>query len=291
MSGAVSSPSEVLPAAEWRARRAAHEARVESLIAARRRRAERGEKEPVEDFLFTYYPFRFSALRRWSPGAGFALADADELVDGRRFESGPDGLVRVAPPDAEARGRLRFSLQLCRAVAGRPAFLGCFGLHEWAMVYGMAEERRHGGWPLRLGAEGTDEVVRSMPVRCTHYDAFRFFTPGARPLNRLAPALDQRVENEQPGCVHANMDLYKWTMKAQPWVGSDLAADTFAFAREAREVDMRASPYDFSAAGLTPIRIETPEGRAEYEAEQRRLAKKAEPLRVRLMAALERALV
>ena len=291
MSEAVSIPEAMLSSAEWRARRAAHEARVDELIAARRLRAQRGEKEPVEDFLFTYYPFRFSALQRWSPGVGVALEDAAEIADGRRFAAGPDGLVRVISPDDEARGRLRFSLQLCRAVAARPAFLGCFGLHEWAMVYGMAEERRHGAWPLRLGSAGTDEVVRSTPVRCTHYDAFRFFTPGARPLNKLTPTLEQRVENEQPGCVHANMDLYKWTMKAQPWVGSDLAADTFAFAREARAVDMRASPYDFSSVGLRPICIETPEGRAEYEGEQRRLAKKAEPLRVRLMAALERALV
>ena len=53
---------------------------------------------------------------------------------------------------------------------------------------------------------------------------------------------------------------------------------------------MRASPYDLSAVGLTPICIETPEGRSEYEQEQRRLTKKAEPLRARLIAALNDAL-
>ena len=78
----------------------------------------------------------------------------------------------------------------------------------------QAEQRRHGSWPLRLGAEGTDTVVRSMPVRCTHYDAFRFFTPGARPLNKIAPTLEARGDNEQPGCVHVTMDLFKWAMKA-----------------------------------------------------------------------------
>ncbi len=280
----------VLGPAEWRARRAAHEARADRLVAARRERAQKGERDPVEDFLFTYYPFRFSAVRRWTPGSGVALADADELVDGRRFLRGADGFVRVALPDEAQAGRLAFSLRLCRAVAARAAFHGCFGLHEWAMVYGQAEQRRHGAWPLRLGPEGTDAVVRSMPVRCAHYDAFRFFTPGARPLNKLAPTLEARVENEQPGCVHVTMDLFKWAMKAQPWVSAELAADAFELAHVARTVDMRASPYDFSAAGLEPIAIETAEGRGVYEAEQRRLSALAEPVRARLIAELDRAL-
>ena len=280
----------VLGPAEWRARRSAHEARADRLVEARRERAQKGERDPVEDFLFTYYPFRFAAVRRWTPGAGVALAEADKLVVDRRFLRGSDGLVRVALPDAAQAGRLDFSLRLCRAVATRAAFHGCFGLHEWAMVYGQAEQRRHGAWPLRLGAEGTDAVVRSMPVRCTHYDAFRFFTPGARPLNKLAPTLDARVDNEQPGCVHVTMDLFKWAMKAQPWVSAELAADAFELAHVARTVDMRASPYDFSAIGLKPIAIETAEGRVEYETEQRRLSALAEPIRARLIAELERAL-
>ena len=280
----------VLGPAEWRARRAAHEARADRLVEARRSRAQKGERDPVEDFLFTYYPFRFAAVRRWTPGAGIALAEADELVADRRFLRGADGFVLVALPDAAQAGRLDFSLRLCRAVATRAAFHGCFGLHEWAMVYGQAEQRRHGAWPLRLGAEGTDAVVRAMPVRCTHYDAFRFFTPGARPLNKLAPTLEARVDNEQPGCVHVTMDLFKWAMKAQPWVSAELAADAFELAHVARTVDMRASPYDFSAIGLKPIAIESAEGRSEYETEQRRLSALAEPVRARLIAELERAL-
>jgi hypothetical protein len=86
------------------------------------------------------------------------------------------------------------------------------------------------------------------------------------------------------------MDLFKWAMKAQPWVSAELAADAFELAHVARSVDMRASPYDFSAIGLRPITIETAEGRVEYEQEQRRLAALAGPLRARLIAELERAL-
>jgi hypothetical protein len=79
-------------------------------------------------------------------------------------------------------------------------------------------------------------------------------------------------------------------MKSAPWVPAELTADAFELARDARSVDMRASPYDFSAVGLAPIRIETPEGRSEYEQEQRRLTNKAEPVRARLVASLNLAL-
>ena len=56
----------------------------------------------------------------------------------------------------------------------------------------------------------------------------------------------------------------------------------------ARELDMRASPYDLSAAGLagfdpTPIRIETAEGRRDYQRRQLLIARRAAPLRRRLL--------
>jgi hypothetical protein len=282
---------DVLPRAEWEARRAAHHARVDGLTAARRARASAGVGHPVEDFLFTYYPFRVGALRRWSPGWGVVLG-AEEAPEGEGWWSCDGSGLRVADSerDVTALRLTRFIRDLCAAVAARPAFHGCFGLHEWAMVYRSAEARRHAAWPLRLGAEGTDAVVESMPVRCGHFDAFRFFTPEARPLNRLQPDLAGRLANEQPGCVHANMDLYKWAMKLRQLVPAELAADAFDLALRAREMDMRASPYDLRALGLEPIRIETPEGRADYEAAQRRLADDAAPIRARLIAACDRIL-
>ncbi|BCB82129.1 hypothetical protein Pflav_085390 [Phytohabitans flavus] len=48
----------VLPAAEWHARRVAHEARVDAWLAPHLARRQAGEKHPVEDFLFTYYSYR-----------------------------------------------------------------------------------------------------------------------------------------------------------------------------------------------------------------------------------------
>jgi hypothetical protein len=79
------------------------------------------------------------------------------------------------------------------------------------------------------------------------------------------------------------MDLYKWAFKLAPWCPSELIADTFELARDIRELDMRASPYDLSSFGYTAVPIETPEGRAEYERYQRVFAERARPLRQRLI--------
>lgn len=281
----------VLPRDVWQSRRAEHHARVDRLTAARRARATAGQAHPVEDFLFTYYPFRIGALRRWSPGWGVVL-EADGMPEGEGWWEFAETELKVAlaERDATALTLARFVRELCVAVAARPAYHGCFGLHEWAMVYRAAAERRHATWPLRLSPAATDVVVESMPVRCTHFDAFRFFTPEARPLNRVQPDLAGRIANEQPGCIHASMDLYKWAMKLRQLIPAEIAADAFDLAMDARSVDMRASPYDLSALGYPPIQIETPEGRVVYESEQRRLAAAAAPVRARLISACDRIL-
>ncbi|SUA43690.1 Uncharacterised protein [Nocardia africana] len=79
------------------------------------------------------------------------------------------------------------------------------------------------------------------------------------------------------------MDLYKWAFKLVPLIDSDLLLDCFALACAAREIDMRASPYDLTDYGYRPIPIETPSGRAEYVRAQSELARRAEPLRTELL--------
>ena len=271
----------VLTRAEWQARRAAHEGRVDAWTSGHRDRASRGQRHPVEDFLFTYYSHRPSRLRRWSPGPGVVLVDhpvEPPLVAAAGGAALPD-------PDERVRRTAAFVADLLSRTAGRPAQLGCFGLHEWAMVY--RGERRHEDWPLRLGQRGTDDVVDALGVRCSHHDAFRFFTPSARPLNVLQPTRESQVELEQPGCLHANMDLYKWAYKLSPWVASELVTDCFDLARRVRVLDMQASPYDLSDLGLEPVRIETPDGRALYVERQRAFASEAAELRDRLRAVAE----
>jgi hypothetical protein len=178
--------------------------------------------------------------------------------------------------------------RLLAATARRTPTLGCFGLHEWAMVHGTDEVRHD--WPLRLGGAGTDTVVESHRITCSHFDAFRFFTDTARPLNTLQPGRDDRPAYEQPGCLHAGMDLYKHAFRLSPLVPSELVADCFALAWDIRELDMRASPYDFAALGFESVRIETPAGKQEYVAAQRSFAERGAPLRRRLLDECERLL-
>ena len=189
---------------------------------------------------------------------------------------------------AESRGEtVQFVADLLGATRARQGQFGCFGLHEWAMVYRLGEDEvRHAGWPLRLGAAGTDAVVEAHQLRCSHFDAFRFYTPPARPLNLLQPTRERQVVMEQPGCLHAGMDLYKWAYKLSPAVPSDLVMDCFDLAREIRELDMRASPYDLTELGYTPVPIETPQGKAQYAAAQRGFAARGQALRDRLLAAV-----
>jgi len=221
----------------------------------------------VHDFLFTYYAFSPAKLLDWQPG--WPTSGSVDLL-------------------AKRRGLAVATLGLLRATAGRTPTFSCFGLHEWAMVH-RADETRHPS-PLRLGSSGTDDVVESHRITCSHFDAYRFFTPSAAPLNRLRPGHDDRPAYEQPGCLHATMDLYKHAFRLWPLIGSDLVADCFELAWDVRIVDMRAAPYDLSGTILdptgepwTPIRIETAEGKQEYAAWQRQLADRSAPLRARLI--------
>ncbi|WP_239456421.1 3-methyladenine DNA glycosylase [Nocardioides solisilvae] len=286
----------------WRRSARAHADRVEPFVAAHLSRRGSGVKHPVHDFLFTYYSQRPAQLRRWHPGFGVALAGADEHAGLKGYERVPgeggavDAVSVSATYVAGQRPLLVALRRLLAATAARPASYRCFGLHEWAMVHRLAEdETRHADWPLRLGPEGTDAVVEGHRIACSHFDAYRFFTPSARPLNVLRPGRDDRVDFEQPGCLHAAMDLYKHAFRLTPMVCSDLVADCFELARDVRVLDMRAAPYDLSGLDVdgepfVPVRIETPEGKQEYAAAQRRFAERAAPLRARLLAECDRLL-
>jgi hypothetical protein len=283
----------VLSEPEWLDRQARHHRQVDELLVGQRERSDRGQAHPVEDFLFSYYSFRPAHLRRWHPGAAVGLAGpaAAERLDWREHIAvpGPAGDAVTLDLDAFLARRgaaVRHVQDLLTATAARPAQLGCFGLHEWAMVYRQdAEQVRHADRPLRLGAAGTDAVVEEHRIRCTHHDAFRFFTGPARPLNLLQPSRTDQVALEQPGCLHATMDLYKWAYKLSPAISSDLVLDCFRLARRTRELDMRASPYDLSDLGYRPVRIETADGKAEYVLAQREIAGLGQQLRERLLAA------
>lgn len=286
-------PHKTLSQKDWLERCAAHFYEASKLTSGPRKRRDCGKSHPIEDFLFDYYPYPIALIEQWHPPLGVAIGveDSDEIPErftGKNYSATHH--IRFLDPEKlneKARTRLVWIKDLLVATESRPPNFACHGLHEWAMVY-RAENIRHAAIaPLRLGQEATDQLVESRSINCTHHDAFRFFAKEARPLNRVQPTIDTRFLNEQPGCVHANMDLYKWAAKSMPWIGSDLLLETFRLATKLRELDMRASPYDLSAWDVLPVKIETPEGRREYEKEQKQLAEKASVLRKELIARLE----
>jgi hypothetical protein len=284
-------PATVLDAAHWQRRSAAHEARVDRMVAGHLARRRAGQGHPVEDFMFTYYSLRPAALRRWHPGPGVLLAGAPPLRDHRGYREFDAG-VGLDPAYVRAQhDRVRWIRDLLAATARRAPSFGCLGLHEWAMVYRTPPSQvRHASWPLRLGGQETDAVVERHRLGCTHYDAFRFFTGPARPRNTTQPTRAGRQRQEQPGCLHTGMDLYKWAYKLAPMAPAELVADCFELARDIRVLDMRASPYDLGALGYTPVRIETPEGKRDFAEQQRAFTERAAPLRERLVGLCDRLL-
>ena len=283
----------VVPAAAWLPLAEAHAARADALTAAHRARQAARERHPIDDFLYDYYGTKPSLLRRWHPGAGAALGRTPdgpaEHAAWRWYATDDNGTVGL---DVQALGAdrgdtVRYVRMLLTATADRPARTGCLGLHEWAMVYRQDDARRRHTLPLRLGRDGTDAVVEAHPLRCSHFDAFRFFTPDAVPRNRVQLTRADQVGSEQPGCLHANMDLFKWASKLGPLTPGDLLLDCFELARDIRTLDMQASPYDVSSLGETAVAIETSEGKAEYMARQHAFAERAAAVRTRLVAACD----
>jgi hypothetical protein len=277
----------------WLGLRQSHLTRVAEAAEAFVQRRSREEKHPVHDFLFTYYNFSPAKLKQWLPPQGVTLEIAAPdliempwLLKVPAIHTGDQFQLDVKAIKPHVKDLARWITTLCDNIQTRAPRFRCYGLHEWAMVYQQSrEDIRHQGYELRLSPEVLASFVDSQSICCSHYDAFRFFTPAAKPMNVLQPILETRLEMEQAACLHANMDLYKWASKLWPWVGSDLIGECFQLANEGRDLDMRASPYDLAHLGYQPVLIETAAGRSQYEQEQRALAAKAEPVRQRLRQA------
>jgi hypothetical protein len=275
----------------WTERAKAHEAVIAPYSDAFVSRRSIGGKHPVHDFLFTYYRFSPAKLRQWVPSYREVLEATPQSLEDHPWLNAywftlADNALRLdrGKIQENTRGLARFIAELCQNVIVRAPRFGCFGLHEWAMVYKLSQEEiRHNGYQLRIPLQDLEKFVESQNLCCTHYDAYRFFTPPAKPFNAYEPTLATRLEMEQAGCLHANMDLYKWSTKLWPWIGSEFIVRTFFLALKARELDMRASPYDLAADGYSPICIETEQGRRQYQKEQQQLMEESIPLRKELL--------
>ena len=270
----------ILDEEQWMAEEASWSAFIVPWLEAYRYRRGRRLSHPVHDFLFTYYQMNRKVLWRWRPMADMRLQGnaARKFLEDSRYAAFDEGVgLAVDRFEAADRNRVKWIRNLLEGALSRPPRFSCFGLHEWAMVY-KSDRVRHETTPLRLPRTEIDRVVERNAICCTHYDAFRFFTNEARPLNAVQPRQEERGANEQFGCVHFNMDLYRWCYKLVPWVGTEMLESCFRLAIEARELDMRASPYDVSHYGYEAIPIETHEGREAYRREQQALYAKGQPI-------------
>nr|WP_241727232.1 hypothetical protein [Dietzia sp. SLG310A2-38A2] len=284
----------MVPERLWRALELRHAGAVDSLTTDHLERRRRGEPHPVADFLFTYYRSSVATIRRWHPGPGIILENAHltERVEWRHYERaslhGRTGLI-VDPTSVLSRcgPRISRAREVVEATASRPGAMGCFGLHEWAMLYRSGDDAvRHRQVPLRVSHTRIDEVVDRSRLRCTHFDALRFFSEAAVPLNEDVLTRDAKVRHEQPACLHSGMDLYSHVADMEAGAPGELLVATLVAAFDAREVDMRSSPYDLSAWGLDPIPVESPEGRAEFVAHQRGWIARTQALRARYLVAV-----
>lgn len=282
----ISTAAHIIQEEIWFQQKNAHEQRVDGLLNDYLEARSRQEKNPVVDFLFEYYAFRPANLRRWSPGIGvyleFTHPDGLPEISELKMEGNHAWINPLLFPEKRIQS-LRWTLEmLINTRSKRPSF-GCFGMHEWAMVY-KSKKPRHNQIPLRMKPAELADFVESRPLLCTHFDAFRFFTEDAKPLNKFELSRAGFNQTEQPGCIHTNMDLYKWAFKIYPWISSDLILEAFEFALEARTIDMQASPYDLRGEGLEPIKIETEAGRVLYKQKQEAIFRRGAPLRERLIA-------
>ncbi len=279
-----------LPKKRWQQLQKEHVSAINELVDPYLQRKQHQHKDPVLDFLFEYYAFRPSHLKRWSPGIGVFLEGASEQSAPKISEfTVTDSGVYLDPSyfPENRRSSVQWILSLLQKSLDKPPSFGCFGMHEWAMVY-KADNVRHSHLSLRMPMDELAEFVESRPLVCTHFDAFRFFTEPAKPMNKYELSRDSFADTEQAGCLHTNMDLYKWAFKLFPWISSEIIRSAFFLAVDTRRIDMKASPYDLRDRGLEPIKIETTSGRKEYVERQKEIYHRSMPIRRQLIDEYEK---
>ncbi|MDX1637869.1 MAG: 3-methyladenine DNA glycosylase, partial [Balneolaceae bacterium] len=139
-----------IPKDRWQRELREHKQRISELIDEYLARRQRHEKDPVIDFLFEYYAFRPSHLKRWSPGFGRLLEGEDfEPLEISECKITSDGAFLDPRLFADNRkNAVRWILQVLENASKKQPSFGCFGMHEWAMVY-RTDTIRHSQVPLR----------------------------------------------------------------------------------------------------------------------------------------------
>ena len=270
-------------------------------------------KHPIYNFLHTYYQYSFKAIELYSPGINIILQDAygdngiNELVSNKYCKYlnndvyyTPSCIPSTTKKEKQHITFLKHNHNILRKTHQRSPFFGCFGMHEWAMVYDpdysstttttataeyMNKYKQQKYLNFRISQSIINNVVSNSNLRCTHFDAWRFFQDDARIQNKHHLERYNQEEYEQPGCIHANMDLFKCATDIYPLIPSTLLLSCLELAINSRTIDMRASPYDVSSySGCEDaIEIETNIGRQLYIKEQEKIYQQSIPIRHELL--------
>ena len=175
-----------------------------------------------------------------------------------------------------------FIADLLRATASRPARFNCFGLHEWAMVY-QSPTVRHASLPLRLDTAATDAVIESMPLRCSHFDAYRFFTEPAAVRNAQHLTRESQSRRRATGVRACRDGSVQVGVQAGAVAGIRACPGLPRVGRRRPGARHAGQPHDLRVLGFEPIAVETPGGRRTYVQAQEAITERAAPLRARLL--------
>ena len=181
-----------IPITNWAVSAMAHKLRVEKLLQGN---LYKDPNHPIYNFIFNYFFFKPSTLFQYSAGLDAILAldeSFQKFLNPKGLSKNSDGIFY--DPNLHFRTQnqkesITFTLSLLQSVYGRAPSFCCFGLHEWAMLYRVNESGNmpskcspRQALPLRLSQDDIKKIVESNNIRCSHIDAFRFFTPLARYL-------------------------------------------------------------------------------------------------------------
>ena len=212
---------------------------------------------------------------------GWPFTPRSGWTDGRQARRGLD-VGRFL----DRRGDRSRSSPTCsrdRRPAGRSWAASACTSGRWSTATAEGEVR-HAACRCGWAQAGTAAVVEPHPVRCTHFDAYRFFTPPRAAAQRAAahPGRPSASWSSPAACTPP------WTSTSGPTSSAPACPASWlptasSSPREVRELDMRASPYDLAAPRL-PAGADRDAGGGRVRAGPARVRRPGAALRERLLA-------
>ena len=147
-----------------------HRQRIERLLGGN---VYKDKNHPIFNFLFQYFHFNTRRLLSYSPGLGYDLShevddyclNVPELMQYTCKQ--PDGKVLLSPASTRLEPKKKqamiTTLTLLRNCYVKPPNFGCFGLHEWAMLYRYDD---------MSNLNNNNKAHQSLPLRLSRYHVF-----------------------------------------------------------------------------------------------------------------------